>query len=195
MELLKCNLTMKSDWLNFLSSVDHILALVTILLVTVCPFPLCSAGGWCSKPPFPGSFASCFLHRFTQWEALGGDRRADGKDWYTSHLLPHSVSTPLQRPWKSHCIVMALHLSTWLNFLHGSSSNLMALVLMPIGPYLGGLLTFWLHLPKPSLGSCGPRLLFIPLILWQLHLLNLRGYPLPLFSLSSLPTLLQLVMP
>lgn len=149
MELLKCSLWNLTDltpsaqltiywpWSQFCWSLSAL------------PLP-CHAGSWCSKHPFPGSFANGFLQRFTQWEALGGDWRADGKDWFTSHLFPHSVST---LPRKSPCIVMAPHPCKWLNVLFGSSSNLKALVLMPIRviPLVAFLLSDSI-LPKPASG-------------------------------------------
>lgn len=109
---------------------------------------------------------------------------------------PTSFPTVSTLPQKSPCIVMAPHPCKWLNVLHDSSSNLKALVLMPIR-----VIPWWpSYFLTPScqnqlLGSCGPWFLFTSLILWQLRLLNIWGHPLPLCSFLSLPTLLQLMMP
>lgn len=190
MELLKCS--GKSDWTSSAQLTIYWPWSQFCWSLSALPLPH-YAGSWCSKHPFPGSFANGFLQRFTQGEALGGDGRADGKDWCTSHLFPHSMST---LPRKSPCIVMAPHPCKWLNVLHDSSSNLKALVLMPIR-----VIPWWpSYFLTPScqnqlLGAWGPWFLFTPLILWQLHLWNIWGHPLPLCSLLSLPTLLQLMMP
>lgn len=117
-----------------------------------------------SKQHFPGSFASRFLHRFGEWETLNGDRRADGKDWYTSHLFPHSMPTSLL---EVTMYVMAPHLSKWLHFpwfrVWSHSLGLVA--------HKGStLVAFWLSgsiLPTQLLGSSVSGLLFLPLTLWR----------------------------
>lgn len=64
---------LKSDFLHFLSSVDRVLARITILLATGCrPLP-CSAHGSRGEHRFPGSLANCLLRGLRLWEALGGD--------------------------------------------------------------------------------------------------------------------------